>query len=608
MKLRLTIPCHPDETSISLVSRLAARNGTNARRLCKDFGMRFQDVVDGDAETLKACADLAGIGCGPLLANAFQKSQDRSWLHRGEVLHRKFLRRRRVALCPRCALADIEANPGLRPNIAVYGRWPWLMTAINTCHIHRIALVTVPEVSPRQNSHDFTALVAGSISDLAKMSAAANVQEPGSFETYVHNRFAGKSSSPLLDPMPLAAAMTLCEIAGAVALFGPKVDLKKLSDADRHTARGRGCDAIAGGAGSIPIFLDQLKETIGPRMRTDGPAVVYGRLHYLLQMTTGLPEFDAMRDIVRGHLADNFVFEPGQNLFGKPVAQPRLHSLHTLAQEVDVHPKRLRKVLKAVGLITDQQMAMSDHNIRIPAAPALEIARQLVGTLSLVQATKYLNAPRSQIGVLIAAGFVEPHLRIKDAGGTDRYAIADLDALLARLTKNPRPADAPRVQLVSILQAAKLACCSAAAVVGLILEGKLPTGSSKTMSGYMGVLVDPNAVVTALRGPEPEGVNLRTAAREIGTSDWVLDLLIAHGHIASFKGRNPINRCPQTLITPDDIAKFNKTYVSLWNFSKERGVHIATMKIMLDEAGIKPAFNWTLIGARFYERSVVQDS
>ena len=47
MKLRLTVPFHADETPMSWVSRLAARNGVKARKLCLDFGMSFQAVVDG---------------------------------------------------------------------------------------------------------------------------------------------------------------------------------------------------------------------------------------------------------------------------------------------------------------------------------------------------------------------------------------------------------------------------------------------------------------------------------------------------------------------------------------------------------------------------------
>ena len=70
----LTVPFHADETPMSWVSRLAARNGVKARRLCGDLGMDFQAVVDGDGDTLRKAAALGRIDPGLLQANAFRKT------------------------------------------------------------------------------------------------------------------------------------------------------------------------------------------------------------------------------------------------------------------------------------------------------------------------------------------------------------------------------------------------------------------------------------------------------------------------------------------------------------------------------------------------------
>lgn len=153
-----------------------------------------------------------------------------------------------------------------------------------------------------------------------------------------------------------------------------------------------------------------------------------------------------------------------------------------------------------------------------------------------------------------------------------RYVVADLDTFLARLRSNPRKDRSRRPALCNIPDAARSACRSAAEVVGLVLEGRLATAVSKQVRGYMGILVDPKAVVRAVRGAETGGVSLRMAAREIGTAEAVLSALIAYGHLPSFTGINPVNQCPQKLIAPDEIRKFNATCVSLWALSKERRV------------------------------------
>jgi hypothetical protein len=601
MKLRLTVPFHADETPMSYVSRLAARNGVLARRLCTDFGLRFQDIVDGDTETLKAAAALGGIGPELLIANAFRKSGELCWTHRGHALHRAVLRREVIAICPHCAQADIEANPTLRPQVAVYGRTAWLIDAVVTCPIHRAPLISASEDRGTYRLHDFAEHVMSIGSLSVALATETPARDPGPLQTYVLGRLAGKAGTLLLDGMSMAAAVRLCETAGAVAVHGSHVDLKRLSDADRHFAGDRGYEAVAGGAGALRDLLDRLMDVTGPRDRLDGPKVAFGRLFILLRVTRRDRGFDAVRDVVRDHILENFAIAAGRQLLGKTVEQRRIHSLHTLAREVAVHPKRLRKHLKAAGLITDAQMVMSDHNVRIEAGSAADIAKTLAATLSFAEAIKHLNAPRSQMDVLIKAGFVRPQRQVTGFGAQDRYAVADLDELLARLVAHPTVGRSNHSRFCTIPDAAKRGCCSSGEVVRLILDGKLITARSRA-SGYTGILVDPKAVVKEVRGAAPEGLSLRAAAREIGTSDRVLDALIEHGRIASFTGLNPVNRCPQTLVSSVEIKRFKAKYVSLWTLSKERGAQISVLKKQLDQAGARPAFDPSRIGARFYRR------
>jgi hypothetical protein len=59
----------------------------------------------------------------------------------------------------------------------------------------------------------------------------------------------------------------------------------------------------------------------------------------------------------------------------------------------------------------------------------------------------------------------------------------------------------------------------------------------------------------------------------------------------------------QTLVRPSEIDRFRQTYVSLHALAKEHGRHHLSMKQMLEEIGIEPAFDHTKVGARFYRRS-----
>ncbi|UGX97959.1 hypothetical protein G6321_00023630 [Bradyrhizobium barranii subsp. barranii] len=122
---------------------------------------------------------------------------------------------------------------------------------------------------------------------------------------------------------------------------------------------------------------------------------------------------------------------------------------------------------------------------------------------------------------------------------------------------------------------------------------------------YLGILVDPRDVAKAVRGPKNDGLPLRKVAALLGTHDGVVASLIAAGHLASYRAVNSVNRCPQTLVAPQEIKRFKATYVSLHELAKKRRLYIGTMKSKLDAAGIQPAFDPKEVGATFYLRRTI---
>lgn len=591
--LRLTVAFHDDESPMSFVSRLAVRNGTTARRLCTDFGLRFAAVAAGKTETLREIAALGCVELERLSANAFVAT-GRNWIFRGQVLDRSVLQRARLAICPACALADIENAPELRPEVAVYGRYAWLIDPIRNCAVHRMPIV-VSERSSTDRLHDFTHGAAKFLSCPGTIGSYAR-RDPSALELYLLGRLAGRTASPLFDPMPFVAVVRICETAGAVALYGPKVNLRTLSGDEREAAGGRGYSDLAGGEESIRTFIDGLIDRVGSRTRLDGPKVALGGFYTLLNGICDDQVFDELSRIVRDHIVERFAIDHGRKILGGAVQERRVHTLYSLASEFEMHPARLRRHLATAGLLSERQIGMSDHNVRMDAARAVEVVREVTGTLTLLDAIKHFNAPASQMKPLIRAGIIVPSKRISGHGARKRYAVAHLDDIIERMYGRVRRR---RQSDCDIPTAAGRACISAAVVVRLILDGKLQTAGGQKR-GYLGVLVDSIALRNAVRGPKLDGLSLRKTARKIGVSDQVLDALIAHGHIASFRSINPVNRCPQTIVSHVEIGRFKANYVSLWRLSKERGIHIATMKTRLEQAGVEPAFAPEAIGARFY--------
>lgn len=585
-KLRLTVPFHVDETPMSYASRLAACNGTRADPFCKHFEIRLIDVADGDETSLRTLAALGGIEPDLLLSNAFVKSGPLQWTFRDQPLDRTVLRRTRLAICPACALADIEANPRLLPQSAMYGRAPWLLDVTRLCPLHRIPLAYSEEGGAKLR-HDFAQHAKLLLPRLAKL-ADAPPRAPGPLQVYVLRRLEGAKGAALPDSMRIAPLVRLCETAGAVTLF-PDLDSKQLTEDQREAAGAMGYNALAGGAATFRSMLGQLKSSVHGRSRLDGPTAAFGKLYWLLSRTLDDPDLDGVRAIMRDYVIENFAIEGGHSILGRPVEKRCLHSIQTLARHTSVHPKVLRRHLRAAGLVTDAQMDLSDHNVLFDADAGLAVAASLADALSAAEAMEHLNAPRSQMAVLIGHGFVRPRHRAAGAGGQDRYAAADLDAFLVKLGINSQTVSKHR-HLRNIPETAKQCCRSAAEVVRLILDGQLDTRTSADTRGYLGILVDPNQAMRALRGADSGGKPLREAARQIGISDAALGSLIEQGHVVTLIAPNPVNKCPQRLVPADEIERFRGEYVSLWRLSNEHGVHIATMRVKLDRAGVAPAF------------------
>ncbi len=278
------------------------------------------------------------------------------------------------------------------------------------------------------------------------------------------------------------------------------------------------------------------------------------------------------------------------------------HSVRTLSLETGQHPKKLRKLLRAAGVIGSDQMAMSDHNVTFDAQAGTAAVSTNRRRLYLPAARAYLNAPRVQADLLVKHGFIKPSSPV--AGTYDQYAIDDLDAFLGKLTQGAKPLDRPSAAVAGIQQAARRACCSAADIVRMILERQLAwAGRLRGVHGYQSVLVKIDEVKAAVRGPEHGGLTHREVREALRTNYRVVLALIANGHLADFRAPNPVNRRMQSLVASSELERFQKTYVSLHVLAKERERHNVALKKDFEVAGVRSAFDYKKIGARFYRRS-----
>lgn len=607
MKLHLTVPLGAGETPESFTSRLACANDLSAREFCRDWGIHFQSVIDASSDAVGIIADLGGVPFVDLIRHGFVREGKLNFRHRNERLVRFSVRRSRIRVCPRCLSEDIRNNPRVAPRLAVHNRAMWLIDAIKTCSAHSLKLVEVGNDLAPGYLHDFAHYMALALPRLDNVVEKAPRRLPTALEIYIQKRLDGARQAPFLDSLELHAAIRTCEMIGAMDLFGQSANLKTLNDDDWWDAGVCGFE-FATSAAPISTFLNKLQAT-HPHSRRgpQGPQVRLGRFYKWLAFGAADTAYDPVRAVVGRHIRDNRPLAAGDIVFGSPVVERTLHSIWSLSTESGMHPKRLRKLLRAAGIIGDDQMALPSHLVTFDPRPAEDLVRRLKGALPLPAAGKYLNAARSQASLLANGRFIKPCVPGARFSANDRYAIEDLDDFLRQLRHGAHMVRKPKPGQATIPAAAKRACRSAAEIVRLILDRKLSwVGKTAGRQGYLSVLVDLDEIRAKVRGADHGGLTQRDVARVIGTHPKVAGRIIAAGDLKSFVAINPTNRCPQVLVKPEEAAKFSRKYVSLFGSAQEKGMNAKTLKRALDAAGVEPAFKPKKIGATFYLRSKVR--
>ncbi|WJS00319.1 TniQ family protein [Roseibium aggregatum] len=593
--------CHPDETLTSFVSRVAAMASRSARDFCLDMGLNFHALRDGDPYEVGAFAELAGFDDGRFPGAILERTGDRSFKMNAEPLPRASLRRSTVRVCPHCIKADLECSAD-HERVRPYGRWSWMIASVRTCSKHNTPLIVAATDDNPQMLHDFSLHLQPFAEDIDRHVAEARDRVPSDFETYVLSRIKGQPSKFWLSSLPVYAAARACEIIGATKIHGAQVMAETLSEDEWYDAGQAGFEITAHGPESIRAHLNDMQRAFMETRRAWGPKQIYGRLYEWLAHETGDTAYDALREIITEHAFNTLPMGPDDEIFGKRPVKRILHSIHSAHLETGAHPKRLRKVLQAVGLITEDQLTLSDERTLFRAEDAKFHLDRIEESMSLNRARDYINAPRPVERTLLAAGLLKPWLEGGNGVLKDHaFAKRDLDEFLAALTGDALPVTEEEKILVPILRAVKMANCSTSEVVQLILDRRLGTiRMDPDLTGFLAVLVDPEEVKSLVRREDHGGYSLREVEQKLNTTTQVIKALIEHNHLEAEIAVNPINRCPQTIVKRDVLTAFMDKFETASSLARRSGSHLQTMMKRLDGLGVPPAFPKDQIPATFY--------
>ena len=610
LRLNPTLPLMPGESPASFVSRLANINGiSTAREFCLDMGLRFQDVVDGTDDALVALADLSGAPVDALLINAIRRIEG-SLNIGNQRLNKAALRRQRLFVCALCLKEDIRKSD-LDPDFAVYGRTIWLLDHIRTCPHHNFPLVEV-DVTRKAQIHEFSFLIQPKLTNIDSIIRRFQHRPTSGLETYLLHRIADRESQlRWLDNLDWFVAAKTCEIIGAVAEFGRTPNLNTLSDDDWYRAGARGFEVASGDESGIRCFLTNLQETYPyTRAGTDGPQAQFGRLYQWLAFGADDIAFDPVRDLVAQHIIESMPVGEGDTVLGKTVEKRVKHSIRTASLEIKAHPKRLRKVLAATGIIGVDHVNHCDARVIFNASDAQDILAKVSDALSLRDVETYLGAGRVHAQLLMDQGFIVPFISDHAEGiWWHAFARKDLDEFLFRLFDGAVEVDDCDMPKCSIKMAAKFANCGAGIIVRLVLDKKLEwVGRKAGIHGYDAVMVDVDEIRRLVKLDEPDGITIHEACKRLSTSHRVVKALVECCVLPTAAAVNPVNRCPMNIIPNSAFSAFSDKYVSLFELTQQFNVHHLVLKKALEENGIWPAFDPALIHASFFNRSEIPET
>ncbi len=589
--------CHHDETPASFCSRTALAIGRSARDFCLDFGLRFQGLVDGDPVELDSLARLTHLPQGRFPGLPIVGRGHRFELA-GQLLTRETLSRKILRVCPDCLAADVECGGG-RADVRPYGRTHWQIDPIRTCFQHVRELVVASEDGRPNSLHDFAGLVSPVLPSL--LAVPANVRKPSRFEHYLADRIDGVVPDGWLAPLPLYAVCRISEVVGATEMFGRRYRTDELTETQRYMADAVGYDIVSGGERSIRAFLERLQNRFVASKTTWGPRATFGRLYEFLAHECEDAAYDPLRDLMTRHVLETMPVGPDDEIFGKPVPGRRLHSIHSAALQSGAHPKRLRKLAKAAGIIGKETDALSDDRVLVSAERMEAFLEDVAGSMSLKAAGRYLGVERPVDMLLLKSDLFEPWI----GGGTDgvgdhAYRRSDLDRFLATVLIRKGDQDARDLRPVG--EAAKRANCSILEIFRLLVAGRLETVDlDPSARRCAAILVRVEEILPLVRQPDHGGMSLRDAERRLQLTTRRLKELLDAERLPFRRARNPVNRCEQTVVYEADVEAFENRYVQLFHFARGAGVPPRRMRSILSGNGIEPAF---AIGPTiFYEKS-----
>lgn len=603
MSLFARVSLQPDELSqASFVSRLAAVSGCQtAAQFCKELGLNATSIRHGDADALSALAAYSGADVATLARNALTLIGPRAYSLRGCNVHARMLRMDKFGVCPACVRSDVLSGPNSDRFSNVYLRVPWHFRAIRCCHVHHLRLIELSTRSIRSEKREFAAIAWDAAIDLVDNVTEDKRQAPDLFEQYVGNRLDGISTDSWLDGMRLSAVVRLCEVLGATEVLGTNRIPRGLTDEQLAKSAQAGFDILGEGPMGLARLLERRLAASSRPKATIGITTLLGVsiADILSHRDNRTADFTVFREELRKFASSQLARTAANCL--QPTPQRRQSIAEAVAHS-GASWNAIRRSLVQLNVLDELEANTSDAEICMEIGSMRAAVKKATRPLTVGKVMALLGLTRNELDMVAAKGLLGDALR---TGKLDRnFSAQAVHHVLDVLDVIP-VCTVPEMGSLQIKPAAKEIGTSFAEIVRLLMARSVASARrAGTANGFSSIFVSPPEIRLLLFGSRSPGVSVRQTRKVLETTTEVVKALIATGYLKA--PPNEGSRSSVKIQIPQDsLDEFKEEMISLYALSIIRDQPMKRVARELHGQRIMPAITNQECGATFYRRSEV---
>ncbi|MBM1816313.1 TniQ family protein [Pseudosulfitobacter pseudonitzschiae] len=494
------LPFADDETPLSWAARQAAFH-TCGRALAflTDLGIPLVDLARGDEAAVLRLCGRAGHDPAAVLRNTISAVGGRRYQLRGLEFAAEFTTGPVTRICPACL--DDDLTGARLPGAALRHRLIWKLAPVRTCPVHGTALRDLRLGKWDDIAHELQAMTS-LIDNERGVPGRARVVSP--LQDYAVARLEGCPGPAWLDGQDIDQAVRATEMLGALEAFGPKLKASDMSE-DMWDAAGRaGWPIVSEGGAAIREYL--MTRVTASRGKRAAPRAAFGMLHAWLSGSRLSKKPGPIRDMLRDVILETTPLSKGHMLLGKPVTDPHLCSVASIAKAEGLDARTLRNVLKVAGLLSPAEAEQGSNRLVIDYTVARELIDIVKHAVPVTRLPDLLGASRPLVAILIELGKLhrvldQRALESKVGKAVDGRGVKSILRFLK--IKFPTIDETPE-GFVNLSKSAEISRSRLKAILELIFLGHLKKVYRVSGAhGFAAVVVDPEEIKALLVSPPP---------------------------------------------------------------------------------------------------------